>query len=126
LVVEMNPIYLAKDELLYELHVRGVNSDSDATALRKLFRTVVTRGLAVDISLSDHSVIGELLGQVESKISELQTLVTTTTPTVLPTLVKRVKTKVSHFCRRLAHIEATGQAKESALIEKLRAQLGDH
>jgi len=37
-----NPNYLLKDELLYELLVRGISSDSDVHTLRKLFRAVVT------------------------------------------------------------------------------------
>ena len=41
----MNPNFLLKDELLYELGIRGIHSDADTLGLRKLFRSIGARDL---------------------------------------------------------------------------------
>ena len=41
----MNPNYLTKEELLYELGIRGIKDDSDTQYLRKLFRRIISRDL---------------------------------------------------------------------------------
>jgi hypothetical protein len=46
----MNPNFLLKDELLYELGIRGIGSDADVQTLRRLFRSVVSEELPVDLS----------------------------------------------------------------------------
>jgi hypothetical protein len=46
----MNPNFMLKDELLYELGIRGISSDADVQTLRKLFRSVVSEDLTVDLS----------------------------------------------------------------------------
>jgi hypothetical protein len=45
----MNPNFLLKDELQYELKIRGINSEADIQTLRKLFRSVVAEGLPIDL-----------------------------------------------------------------------------
>ena len=53
----MNPNHLLKEELQYELLVRGINSDSDVHTLRKLFRAVVADKVPCDLrNLTTHSV----------------------------------------------------------------------
>ena len=53
----MNPNYLLKDELQYELSVRGISGDSDVQTLRELFRSVVAEKVQVDLrNLSTQSV----------------------------------------------------------------------
>jgi hypothetical protein len=61
LVREMNPNHLAKDELLYELSVRGITSEGDTNSLRKLFQSVVTKALPIDVSLLEKSQVNEKL-----------------------------------------------------------------
>jgi hypothetical protein len=46
----MNPNYLLKDELKYELGVRGIKSKADTQQLRKLFRSLVVEDLDVEVS----------------------------------------------------------------------------
>jgi len=46
----MNPNFLLKDELLYELCSRGISSEADVQTLRRLFRSVVSEDLPVDLS----------------------------------------------------------------------------
>jgi hypothetical protein len=46
----MNPNYLFKDELNYELGVRGITSNADTQELRKLFRSLVGEDLVVESS----------------------------------------------------------------------------
>jgi len=41
----MNPNYLSKEELTYELSLRGINTDAEVQWLRKLFWTVVVRNV---------------------------------------------------------------------------------
>jgi hypothetical protein len=64
----MNPNYLAKDELLYELSVRGIVSDGDTYALRKLFRSVVTRALPVEENLREGFQVGEAVEDIVKKL----------------------------------------------------------
>jgi hypothetical protein len=45
----MNPNYLYKDELLYELAIRGIVSEADVPALRKLFWAVIAKGFKLAI-----------------------------------------------------------------------------
>jgi len=44
----MNPNFLLKDEVLYELGIRGITSDADVHTLRKLFQSVAAEDLPVD------------------------------------------------------------------------------
>jgi hypothetical protein len=46
----MNPSYLQKDRLLYELGLRGITSVADIQTPRKLFRSVALRDLPVELS----------------------------------------------------------------------------
>jgi hypothetical protein len=116
----MNPNYLAKDELVYELKARGITSEGDTNSLRKLFRLMVTRGLPIDIGLVEDSQVGELLEEITKKTSELQKLVTQTEKTRLPSLANRVQTKVLHLRGRLCHIEAGGQPSQQRDVSRIK------
>jgi len=48
--VGMNPKHLTKDELFYELCIRGIDTVADTLKLRKLFRKFVTRDLPLQFS----------------------------------------------------------------------------
>jgi hypothetical protein len=71
----MNPNYLLKDELVYELEVRGITSETDVATLRKLFRMVIAEGIGVQINNLRTANIDELYSPIVSKINELQSLV---------------------------------------------------
>jgi hypothetical protein len=43
----MNPNYLPRKEIGYELRVRGINITGDVDFLRKLFRLVTTEAVAI-------------------------------------------------------------------------------
>jgi len=47
----MNPNFLLKDELQYELKNCGNSSDADVQTLHKLFRSVVAEGLPIDCAI---------------------------------------------------------------------------
>jgi hypothetical protein len=64
----MNPNHLGKDDLLYELRIRGITSEADIQSLRKLFRSVVVTDLPVDVSYLRGLNVGELSECVLSKI----------------------------------------------------------
>jgi hypothetical protein len=46
----MNPNYLLKDELQYELLVTGIKSEADVQTLRKLFRLVFSENVRVELT----------------------------------------------------------------------------
>ena len=68
----MNPNCLLKDELQYELCIRRISSEFDVQTLPKLFLSLVSEGLPVDLSNSRWLVVEDLYGSVASKIVELQ------------------------------------------------------
>jgi hypothetical protein len=72
-----NPNFFLKNELQYELCIRGISSVADVQTLRGLFRSVVSEGLPGDLSNLRSLGVDELYVSVESKIIELQRLVTT-------------------------------------------------
>jgi hypothetical protein len=43
----MNSKYLLKYDIFYELRIRGISSDGDTIALRKLFRSVIYTALTL-------------------------------------------------------------------------------
>ena len=96
-------IYLLKDELQYELFVRGINSDSDVQTLRKLFRSVVAESLPVDLRNLSTQCVEELYECVVNKTLELQALITQQ-KSDLTLLTPRFRTRLSHLRGRLLHL----------------------
>jgi hypothetical protein len=68
----MNSNYLLKDELVYELAIRGIREEADFPKLRKLFRSAITRGLPVDIQYLREFESQELYERIAIKVRELQ------------------------------------------------------
>ena len=68
----MNPNYLTKEELLYELGIRGIKDDSDTQYLRKLFRRIICRNLPLQWDFLASFRTEELYSCVSTKIYELQ------------------------------------------------------
>jgi hypothetical protein len=62
----MNPNFFLKAELQYELGVRGIRSDDNVQTLRKLFRSVVSRDLPVELRYLHSLGIEELYGNLAS------------------------------------------------------------
>jgi hypothetical protein len=89
----VNPNYLSKDELLYELCLRGITIETEIQSLRKLFRSAVARDLPVGVSHLRELIVGELGECFLNKIHELQAHVTQS-ETALPSLVARMRTKI--------------------------------
>jgi hypothetical protein len=103
----MNPSFLLKDELQYELRISGISSDADIRTLRKLFRSVVLRDLPVDLSNLNSLRVEDLYGSVASKIIELQSLLTQTKSS-LSLLTPRLRSRISHLRGRLTHLTTLG------------------
>ena len=69
---KMNPNNLLRGELVYELLVTGISSDSDFHTLCKLFRAVVTDKVPCNVrNLTTHSV-EELFESIYNKAVEIQ------------------------------------------------------
>jgi hypothetical protein len=66
--------YLFEGELLSELAVRGIYSETDAPTLRRFFRSVVSEDLPVDLTFLNAVGIEKLYACILSKITELQAL----------------------------------------------------
>jgi hypothetical protein len=103
----MNPNYLLKDELIYELGVRGIRSDADVPNLRKLFRTVVSEGLRVEVSNLREVGADELYAHVFHKVNELQNLIAHG-GTESSCVVQRFRTRLEHLKGRLALLMELG------------------
>ena len=98
----MNPNFLLKDEILYELGIRGISSDADVQTLRRLFRSAVAEGLPVDLSKVSSLSIEDLYASTVSKIVELQNQVIQSKASLFPT--SRFRTRISHLRGRLVHL----------------------
>jgi len=100
----MNPNYLSKDELIYELRLRGINSDEEVQWLRKLFGSVVAREVPPEARRLEGCNVDELYTSVVRKIYELQELVDRPEASI-PVLVNRVRTRLLHLRGRVLHLE---------------------
>jgi hypothetical protein len=121
----MNPIYLLKDELQYELSIRGISSDSDVQTLRKLFRSIVAEGLPVDLRNLSTQSVEELYERAASKTLDLQSMVTQQ-KSDLALLTPRCRTRISHLRGRLLHLTNLGSGSSDITTSKyqeLRDQL---
>jgi hypothetical protein len=103
----MNPKFLLKDELLYELCIRGISSDTNVQTLRRLFKSLVSEGLPVDVSNLSSLGVEELYGSVVIKTVELQNLVTQS-KSGLSLLTPRFRTRISHLRGSLTHLTSLG------------------
>jgi hypothetical protein len=120
----MNPNYLFKDELFYELKIRGISSDGDALELRKKLRSVIFRDVDFQWEYLTSVSVDELYSCVTAKVYELQSLVQR--ESTLPFLRPRVHTRLLHVCGRLQHLTAAGlctTSSEAAAVQKIHAVL---
>jgi len=114
----MNPNFLLKDELQYELKICGINSEANIQTLHKLFRSVVCNLYSLSVE--------ELFGCVVSKTVELQGLVTQQKLDL--SLMPCFSTKIAHLRGCLIHLATLGLASSditTSHYQELHDQL-DH
>jgi hypothetical protein len=99
----MNPNFLLKDELLYELGILGISSDVDVQTLRKLFRSIVLEDFTADLSEVSSVGVDELYKSIVSKIVELQGHVTQP-QSGLSLSTPRFRTRIAHLRGHLLHL----------------------
>ena len=99
----MNPNYLLKDELLYELLVRRISSDSDVHTLRKLFHAVVTDKVTCDVRNLTTLSVEELFEAVDNKAVEMQNLIKQQEEELFQ-LSPHFRTHLEHLRGRLRHL----------------------
>jgi hypothetical protein len=97
--VTMNFNYLLRDEVQYELCVRGVNSDADVLALRKLLPSVIAQNIPVGLHHLRDVGSEQLYSFVYEKVGELQAQ-NTQPGSSAQAFVIRMKTRVSHLRER--------------------------
>jgi hypothetical protein len=121
----MNPNYLSKDELSYELGIRGILEDNDTQHLRKLFRRALNRELPFQWDYLTRYRTEELYSTVSTKVYELQEWLAR--EGLKPTdFAARVNTRVRHLRDRLSHLTEAGlctSIEELACSEALLRQL---
>ena len=71
----MNPNFLHKDELAYELEVRGISSKGDTALLRKLFRAIDKTEVEIQQEYLKSVELADWFSVIESKVCELYRLV---------------------------------------------------
>ena len=123
----MNPNFLLKEELLYELGIRGIHSEADTLGLRKLFRSIGARELPLQFDYFNSRGVEEWYSVVTSKISELQSFVTQTAHN-LALATPRARTKLLHLRGRLSHLTAAelcSASSETSLMQRLHDQLDE-
>lgn len=119
----MNPNFLHKDELAYELEVRGISSKGDTALLRKLFRALDKTEVEIQQEYLKSVELADWFSVIESKVCELYRLVVQGIST--PAIVEpRVRTRLLHLQGRLAHLTAAGLCT-TVEEESTRARLHD-
>jgi hypothetical protein len=76
----MNPNYLLRDELLYELAIRGINVEGDVHLLRKLMRSVWSEEVHIVPEMVAGLDVSEQLDLIGPKFAELEGLLRNTGP----------------------------------------------
>ena len=91
----INPNFLLKNELPYELKICGINSEAVVQTLRKLFMSVLAEGLPIYMCNLYTLGVEEIFGRFASKIVEVQGMVTQQ-KLDLSSLTTRFSTKIAH------------------------------
>jgi hypothetical protein len=99
----MNPNYLLRDELEYELHIRGIHTEGDVHFLRKIFRSVISEAVPIRPEIFGEFELRKLVVGISLKVSELEGLVIQPNPSQLH-LCTRVKTRIKHLTDHLLRI----------------------
>jgi hypothetical protein len=67
----MNPNNLLRDELEYELHIRGIHTEGDVHVLRKIFRSVISEAVPIRPDILGEVELRELVVGISLEVSEL-------------------------------------------------------
>jgi DNA-directed RNA polymerase subunit N (RpoN/RPB10) len=103
----MNPNYLTKEEIVYELTLRGIKCEASAHELRKILRTNISRNLTWQFEGLFTEPICEILDVVSAKLIELQEEVEQAKTSGVG-VTARSQTRILHLRGRLLHITAAG------------------
>jgi hypothetical protein len=119
----MNPNYLYKDELIYDLGVRGIKSNADTHVLRRLFRSLIVEQAVIEPSYWCSRGFEELYKVALKKILQLQELVERQNRNL-----SLLQTRALHLRARVAHsdtLELEVSASEQVLANTLFDLLAD-
>jgi hypothetical protein len=117
----LNPNYLLKDELQYELLIRSIKSEVEVQTLRKLFRTAVTENMPVNLSELIELDVQELYQTIVCKVAELHKIVASEGGETV-TSVPRLRTRTFHVQERLRHLTIVNQASGKISSDELQQQ----
>jgi hypothetical protein len=117
----LNPNYLLKDELQYELLIRSIKSEAEVQTLRTLFRTAVIENVAVNLNEMSELYVQELYQTIVCKVAELRNIVASESAETV-TLVPRLRAKIFHVQERLRHLKITNQASGNISSDELQQQ----
>lgn len=95
--------YLRRDQLIYELKIRGMSTDGSVPELAARLRTATQVPITLSPTLfSDH---GELLDQISKVVSELsQNVVFLEAAQPTRRQINRVQAQLAHYCTALSDI----------------------
>jgi hypothetical protein len=114
----MNPNYLSRNELLYELGVRGIACTEDIESLRSTFRAIYLRDFPLEQKYFESASVGDWIAGLEANICELQDFVgKLDSQPVLST--SRILTQVLHLRGRITHLENARICVGETVREKL-------
>jgi len=117
----MNPNYLLKDELQYELSARGISGDSDVQTLRKLFRSLVAEKVPVDLrNLSTQSVEEHCKNVLRTRYWSCMQALITQQKSELALLTPRFRTRLSHLGGSLLHLTELDPSASGITTSKYR------
>jgi hypothetical protein len=114
-----NPNYLLRDELLYELAIRGINVEGDVHLLRKLMRSVWSEEVHIVPETVAGLDVSEQLDLIGPKVAEFEGLLRNTGPGQ-GSIAARLRTRGLHLENRLCLIIDKEQAISSAELEVVR------
>src|SRR5215510_13879024 len=123
----MNSNYLHKDELLYELGIRGIASEGDTQLLRRVFRSVATQDVNVQGDYLSSIPVDKWISEVNTKICELQNIVSHGR-SLSSFLEPRVRTRLLQLRGRLRHLTVAGlsvSGEQAEEVKNLQEKLND-
>jgi hypothetical protein len=115
----MNPNYLLRDELLYELAIRGINIEGDVLLLRKLMGLVLSEDVHIVPEMVAGLDVSEQLDLIGPKVAEMEGLLCDTGPGH-GSVTACLRTRGLHLEDRLHFITDKEQAISSAALEEVR------
>jgi hypothetical protein len=120
----MDPNYLLKDEIEYELAVRGICCEVSVQDLRKIFLTNISRTLPLHFESLKLEATEEILGNISTKIFELQAYVEQIKEYTAD-VTARVSTRLLHLRGRLLHLTAglLGEQDHQVRVQRCQGEL---